>query len=808
MHKVFINILRVITMAIFIAIIPVLFLYDFGTTLVWTILIPLLPIALLIIGFSRWRDICPLAMVSKISQSMNFIDKRKVPDWFEDNFWLFGYSMLFLGLSLRLIVLNNDSNLLGMFFIFVVLAAFFTNLFFTGKSWCNFFCPVGTVEKIYTVSNAKNYMVNSACTTCTACKKNCPDIDLESNYWKEGSFKQKTFVFYSFSGMVLGFYLYFYLYSGSFSYYFLGNWTAQNFPLFSQGFFFAKEIPLIIAVPLTLIFFMSVSYYFFYFFEQYTWRNKTFKTDNFDTHSHIMKTISSFVSFNLFYIFAGAPAYLHYPISYAVFYFIVVSVSSIILYKEIFRQEAYFVQERFALKAIKRWNSTKALPSNLKEIYYTYVNENKSKADKLKTYKNSITDLMQEGILTEGSMQLLERLREQIGISARDHSNVMRLIKLKNENLFDSSIEKSSEKRYQEYSYKTVIENAISEHLELDKDYLLSLQKQFNISDDIHTSIMESIVNDNEKIHQDILNSLEGIHNLVLLENSIFKDGTREIKFLRYSIKNEFIYASKDLFSLLFTIYSEHKKTLKTLLNLSKGKQIHPDFVMDKSTLSFMHSSIADKMLHIHADFINELAPKENINKNIITDLLAHESLQIATAALLSTKKESQIYLNQVVFDRFCNTQDIEILSLLYKLKYKTDHITTYERMMYLNAVPLFGNLKFNDLHVLGQTTKVQSFQKDHYIIKQGDIGKTLYALISGGANIEVDGITVANVGQREYFGEIALLGDTRRTASVKITQDTVALVITKKSFKRFLQNNPKVGTKVMKEIIKQLTKS
>ena len=806
MNKLFTHSLLALTLAIFVALVPILFISHDGTTLVWTILIPLMPIGLLIIGFSRWRDVCPLAFISKISQSMNFIKKRKVPAWFEENFWYFQYAFLFIALTLRLIILNEDNQLLAYFFIVVILAAFFTNLFFTGKSWCNFLCPVGTVEKIYTISNAKNYILNSACSTCTACKKNCPDIDLESNYWKEGNLNQKTFVFYSFAGMVLGFYLYFYLQSGSFTYYFEGTWTQDKITPFSNGFFFAPYIPTIIAVPFTLAFFSYLSYFLFQSLEKYLWKKQFFKNVNQETNAHRVKTFASFVAFNIFYIFAGAPAYHHYPIAYAVFYFAVVSISSILFYKEIFREEAYFIQERFALKLIKRWKSTKVIPSNLKEIYYTYINENKSQKERLKAYKNSIIDLMQDGILNEGSMKVLDKLRDQIGISNRDHNSVMQLIKLNNQHLFDDSIDKSAEKRYQQNSYKEVIESALDEHREIDAGYLKSLQKQFCISDDVHKEIMDKILNTNEKITGDILNLLEHIHKLIKLRNSIVLDGTREINFLKYSIKNEFKFTSKNLFSILFTIYKDNKKTLKVLLNMAKGKEIDASFVMNAHTLSFMHETISSKMLEVHKDFFadeSRLSPEDN--KEIIKTLLYHESIQISVAALLNTKFDTKEYLTEEILERFCNTNDIEIQSLLYKLKYKTQRITTYERMMYLNSIPLFNNLKFNDLHVLGQCTKVVHFESNSYIIKQGAIGKTLYVLIKGAAIVEIDDKEVAKVGHREYFGEIAILGDTTRTASVKVTIPTTALTITKKDFKHFLQHNPKVSIKVMKEIIKKL---
>ena len=800
-----INFLKIVTLVIFISLVPILFTSEDGTTLVWTILIPLLPVALLIIGFSRWRDICPLAFISKIAQKINIFPKKRVPKWFESNFWYFQYTLLFIALTLRLTTLNYEATYLGIFFIFVVVAAFTSNLIFTGKSWCNFFCPVGAVEKIYSISNAKNYMYNSACGTCTACKKNCPDIDLESNYWKEATNRQKEFVFYSFAGMVLGFYLYFYLLSGSFTYYFSGEWTHDSISLLSQGFFFTELIPVVIAAPLTLAIFTLLSYFLFKSLEEYLWKNRIFKAENYETVVHKVKVVASFSAFNIFYIFAGAPAYMHYPQAYAIFYFLVVATSSVIFYKEIFRKEDYFIQERFALKIIKSWSSTKAIPTNLKEIYYTYVNENKSKTQRLTVYKSTITELMQEGILDQKSLIILEKLREQIGITQRDHERVITSIKAKNEALFDASIEKSSEKRYQENSYKNVVENAFNEHMEIDEAYLKTLQNQFGISDEVHNSIMHSILDTNHTIHKDILDLLDFMHNLLKIQNNIYEDGTREVVFLKYSIKNEFTYASKDLFSILFTLYKENKKSIQKLLNIAKGKHTDASFILNRDTLSFMDEAIAQKMILIHQDFISSSKPQESDNKAIITQLLKHESIQIATAALLNTKNRTTEYLSPEILNRFCNTNDLEICSLLYKLMYKTAHITTYERMMYLNTIPIFKDLKFDDLHFLGHSTKVEFFETDRYIIHQGDLGSTLYVLIKGAAVVEVNEKEVAILGHRDYFGEIALLGDTKRTASVKVTQETIALSITKRKFKLFLQTHPEVSTKVMKEIIKKL---
>jgi hypothetical protein len=802
------SIVKIISFIIFILFVPGLFLYDNTPSIIWTVLIPLIPVVLLVIGFYNWREICPLAAVSKISQKLNWIPKRKVPDWFEKNFYSFQYGLLFVSLSLRLTTLNYDNRYLAYFFLLIIVSAFVVNFIYTGKSWCNFFCPVGAVEKIYTLSNAKNYNSNSACSTCTACKKNCPDIDLENNYWREGANEQKSFLFYSFSGLILGFYLYFYLQSGSFSYYFSGVWAHNELSPFADGFFFAKFVPVFIAAPLTLLICTLASYLLFKLLELYLLKYNIFNIPEKETVIHRVKVLSSFVAFNLFYIFAGAPAYMQYPLAYSLFYFIVVVSSTLIFYKEIFREESYFIQERFALKIIKRWNSNKPISNNLKEVYYSYIAENRNKEDRLKTYKKTVRDLMQEGILNENSIVILEKLRVQIGISEKEHFDIMKTIKLTNEELFDDSIEKSSERRYQRNSYRNMIEDALKKHAQLDDKYIKSLQQQFCITDETHKSIMNTILNNNEKLHDEVFDLLNKLHEYIHLQKSVYNDNSREVIFLKYVIKHEFTKISKDLFALLFIIYKDNKATLKILLDVAKEKQIDDSFDLSADTLAFMDSEITEKILLIKKEFDAQKSTHISDNKAVVCDLLHHRSPQIAAAALLVTNISPSEYLTDVNLEIFTKSEDEDIQKLAHKILYQTNDITIYERMMYLSTVELFKNIKFDDLHLLALSTKVIYYQKDEYIIKQGGVGDTLFVLIKGKAQVSINEKNSSILNDKDYFGEIAIMGDIKRTASVQALERTIALTISKKEFKLFLYENPKVSTKVMKGMIQKLTQS
>ena len=806
MNKYTLLFLQTIALIVFVSFIPMLLLFEDSTSVVWTIVIPILPIIFILLGYSNWRNVCPLAFFSKISQKLSWIPKRKVPIWFEKNFYFFQYFLLLMTFSSRFLILNSNSIFLALFFIAIIVISFLTNLIYTGKSWCNFFCPVGLVEKLYCVSNSHKSNLNSACSSCSACKKNCPDIDMESNYWKENENRQKTVVFYSFSGLILGFYLYFYLQSGSFSYYYLGEWTDKDMSIFSAGFFFAPFIPIFIAAPLTLILFSAISFYFFKGVEQYLYKSKFFGDISYATLTHRVKVVSAFVAFNIFYIFAGAPTYMHYPILYSIFYFIVVVMSAIVLHKEFFREESFFLQERFALKMIKRWDSNKPIPTNLKEIYYTYRNENRNKKEQLKTYKETIRDLLQEGILSQNSMSVLEKLRVQMGISESDHLNIINSIKLDNKELFDTNIEKSAEKRYQRKSYKSVLEDTLAKNIELDKTALKSLQKQFCITDSVHKQIMSDILNSDDKLYAKIINLLKEMNYLRRIHKSILNDRSPQVFFLKYVIRNEFSLISKELFRLLHILYKDYNLDINRLEHIFKYRNIGTKIELQENSLDFMDEKIAKEIFQLKKDFdsIKEVKEVED-NAPVMKYLLENNSITIATATLLNAMNYGDDFLSNINMDRFTQSEDAEIKALAYKIILKTNNLTSYERMMYLHNIPLFESIKFNYLRQLANSTQVVRFKAGEYIIEQGGVAHTLFIITSGSVVVEIDGKITDTLGSEEYFGAVAIIADRTRIASVKSITNVTMLTLSKRAFKEFLFENPKISVKLMKEVVTKL---
>ena len=536
------NLFQAIALFVLLGFIPASFFLPNGTALIWTVVIPLVPLTIVIIGYNRWRQLCPLAWVAAVGQFLHWVPKRKVPLWFEKNYYYFQFALLFGAFSARLLLLNFEGTYLALFLLLLALSAFLTNLFFAGKSWCNFFCPVSVVEKVYCGSNALLSEQTSACSSCVACKSNCPDIDLEKGYWKENGDRSKRTVFYAFAGLVLGFYAYFYAISGSWDYYFDGDWSSASSAYtspFSAGFFFMPIIPKLIAVPLTLIFFSTLSYLFFAQLEKLIPHLKWAKHKDADTIEHIVKSIAAFVAFNIFYIFAGAPTFAHYPNLYALLHFIVIVVSSIVLWKEIFREERFYLQERFALKILKKWKGPGAPPTNLKEIYYTYASQQENQQDKLDLYKETVLEMLSDGTLSKEDFTLLDKIREQLGLSESEHKKVLRSIKQDNSELFDKEHALSSEKIYQLKIYKEHLSELLAQDTHADE--IRKVQLRFHISDEEHQKIYDALVYGDNDLQERVENKFKQLKQSARLIAALtFYQEQKSSAYLLFCLCNSF----------------------------------------------------------------------------------------------------------------------------------------------------------------------------------------------------------------------------------------------------------------------------
>lgn len=131
-----------------------------------------------------------------------------------------------------------------------------------------------------------------------------------------------------------------------------------------------------------------------------------------------------------------------------------------------------------------------------------------------------------------------------------------------------------------------------------------------------------------------------------------------------------------------------------------------------------------------------------------------------------------------------------------------------------LKKIPFLSNLSNDVLLNLATRAKSAKFPRQTMVITEGDETSSLYIMLSGKVRVfssddKSKEVTLLTQEPGSYFGEIALLSDEPRSASVVTLENTVCAVISKTDFINWLLNNPDVAINllgVLSEKIRQLT--
>jgi hypothetical protein len=468
---------RVVMLLAFAATIPTILGVEHGNRLIWTVCIAGLPFFWMTFGYHLWRRICPLAVMGQLGRYFGKPGNRKMGDWMAKNYLLVQLAIMVACLALRLVATNGSDVWLAGFLGAVIAVAIATSFLYAGKTWCNFVCPVGLVEKIYTEparSASEVTELTSQCSPCVACKRHCPDIDLEQGYWKEIGEKPRTIAYFSWPGIVVGFYVYYYLVSGTWSYYFSGAWTYERTlpqQMLAPGFTFAPAIPRVLAAPLTLVAFGLASYVVFAIIERAIVARRASKLEGEARTAatqrvhHGMLAFAGLVAFNAFYAFAGQPSLQKLPgIVVSVWGVVVVFASTAMFVRRLARREDAYVQEKFAQKILKKWEWGDAPPSDdLKDIYLLHTERTKQREARLRAYKETVREMVADGLVTRNELVLLDSLRAQLGISDKDHQKIIGELSAEERQLFDPAYQGSVEQRVARERYRADLERLVME---------------------------------------------------------------------------------------------------------------------------------------------------------------------------------------------------------------------------------------------------------------------------------------------------------------------------------------------------------
>lgn len=124
-----------------------------------------------------------------------------------------------------------------------------------------------------------------------------------------------------------------------------------------------------------------------------------------------------------------------------------------------------------------------------------------------------------------------------------------------------------------------------------------------------------------------------------------------------------------------------------------------------------------------------------------------------------------------------------------------------------LSNVPLFSGLSEEELQTIESHAVPRNYRKNTVIIEKGDESASLYVIVSGKVKVYVADdqgkeIVLNIQGPGAHLGELALLGDSRRTASVMTLEDAKFLVITKQAFLACLSKHPGIALNLIRALV------
>lgn len=126
-----------------------------------------------------------------------------------------------------------------------------------------------------------------------------------------------------------------------------------------------------------------------------------------------------------------------------------------------------------------------------------------------------------------------------------------------------------------------------------------------------------------------------------------------------------------------------------------------------------------------------------------------------------------------------------------------------------LNKIPLLAGLSAPHRELLASSSRVLAFGSGETLFHQGETGDATHLIVSGEAEIVTEGangeIAIATIGQYQFVGEVAILIDVPRTATVVAVTDLTTLVVSKEMFYRLVNDYPQIAIEVMRELARRL---
>ena len=130
------------------------------------------------------------------------------------------------------------------------------------------------------------------------------------------------------------------------------------------------------------------------------------------------------------------------------------------------------------------------------------------------------------------------------------------------------------------------------------------------------------------------------------------------------------------------------------------------------------------------------------------------------------------------------------------------------DTMRMLSEVPLFAGCSKKELQAIASATKEVTHEEGSVLAKEGDRGLGFFLIVDGTAKVTVNGRSRKKLGPGDFFGEIALLDEGPRSATVTAESPIRLLGLPAWTFKRLIEQQPSIALKMLQTMASRLRAS
>ena len=131
--------------------------------------------------------------------------------------------------------------------------------------------------------------------------------------------------------------------------------------------------------------------------------------------------------------------------------------------------------------------------------------------------------------------------------------------------------------------------------------------------------------------------------------------------------------------------------------------------------------------------------------------------------------------------------------------------LTTIEKVLVLKSINLFSKIPREDLSKVALIADEVSFPAEARIIEEGELGDSMYLIVKGKVRIHKKTQLLATLGEKECFGEMAILDNEPRSASVTAVDEVVCLRIDHDDFYDILADKIEIARGIFKVLTHRL---